>query len=60
MIGAMTTGREQGKGSGRAVSRKAHIALSVWHEEKSRNMVLEIPDRITIENLLEQAQRELG
>jgi hypothetical protein len=36
------------------------IALSIWHEGKPRNISLEIPDRIKIENLWEQAQRELG
>jgi hypothetical protein len=59
-LGATTTLREQGEGSRTAVSRNVHIALSIWHVDKSTNITLEVLDRIRIENLWEQAQRELG
>jgi hypothetical protein len=56
----MSAGREEGKGSGSAVSRNIEIALSVCHEGKSRNIALRIPDQIKLDNLWLQAKGELG
>jgi hypothetical protein len=51
-IGHMTTRREAGKGSGKAVSQMVEPTFSVWLDQISRNLMFEVPSRITMEQLV--------
>jgi hypothetical protein len=41
----MTTRREAGKGSGKAVSQMVEPTFSVWLDQTSRNLMFEVPSR---------------
>jgi hypothetical protein len=56
----MASGREPGKGQGAAVSKMVEPTFSVWLDQVSRNVMMKVPNRITMEQLVRQISRELG
>jgi hypothetical protein len=58
-LARMHAGREPGKGSGQAAPKMVEIVFTVWHENRERNGMVRIPDRITHEDLVKEVGREL-
>jgi hypothetical protein len=54
LLGHMTTGGEASKGQGSAVVQMAEIVISVGLDQASRNMILQVPNRITMEQLVDR------
>jgi hypothetical protein len=55
LVAQMATGRQEGRGKWSATSNMVELQLTVWLENRSRGITMQVPDRITSENLLEQA-----
>jgi hypothetical protein len=60
LLASMTTGREAGKGSGKAASQMVEPTFVVWLDQTEHSCMLEVPDRIRFEKLVTEVGRELG
>jgi hypothetical protein len=60
LLAHMTSGREPGKRQRTAVSQMIDTVLSVWLDQTSSNQQMMVPNRITMDHLVEQAGWERG